>query len=496
MENKKKVSFFACLLPLVVAVAVLAYGLGIRPVLLGKSALPLEVLMFICILFVTAQLLIMRFSWGDIENGMSERIKGGAPTFLVMLSIGLMIGTWLVSGTIPYMIHIGMHVIAVKYIYVIAFLLTSFFSLCTGTSWGSAASIGVVLIGIGHMVGANMPVLAAAVISGSLLGDKMSPLSETTNLAANVSGVSVYDHVGSMAYSMIPSAAIASVMYLVCGFIFPAANGVGSAAGSMELMQVLESAFHMTPWLLLPVAFVLICSVMRMPAVLTMCLATLISAVQAFVIQGHSAVTIFQSMKSGFTFSMTGQSIPAGMETVLGALERGGIYDFASLIITGVLIFAFVGCLDVMDAMPVIVGRLLGFAKTRFTVVASTLGCGFAFMCILGHVSASILLTADIFYHKYDEIGLSRRVLSRSLEDSTTFTSCMMPWSLTAIYMVGVTGVSTFSYLPFLFCNFINLVLVLLYAATGWNCYGHKNEVQEAEVIPFAGDEIYSNEVS
>ncbi len=481
MSRKKEVKFIHCLFPVIVIIALMLYGIGIRQYVFKQSSLPLEALIVACIIIATIELLYLGFSWKEIEASIVAKFSKTIPATIVMISIGLLIGSWMVSGVIPMMIYYGIKIVNVQFIYLTAFLISCVFSIFTGTSWGSMATIGVVLISIGGAVNANMAILAATVISGATFGDKMSPLSDTTNLAAVLAEVSVYDHVRSMMNSTVPAAIIACVVYGICGFAFPTA-GISAGDGTIQnTLAVLDGLFHFNILLLLPVVIVVVGSVKKISAAIVMVVSALSATVLGLIFQDYPVTSVLKALSSGYNVSMATWMKDSGLTAdSLSVLNRGGVYQFSNMVILCFLIFTFVGCLDLINAMPTIVNRLLAFAKTRFSIVSMTLLSGVSLTALIGHGYASMMLTADIFKYKFDEQNVSRKVLSRSLEDSVTFMSSLIPWNITAVYMASITGVATTRYLPWMVLNLVNLAIALILAYTGIGCYINKTDREPA----------------
>ena len=482
MKEKKTVTFWHRLFPILFMLILVVYGMGIRSTVFGKSQIDLQLLIIICIVVTVAELLLLGFRWSEIEKSIVAVISKMMPAFIIMIAIGVLIGTWMISGTIPMMIYYGMQMVNVRFLYVTAFLISCVFSLVTGSSWGSIATIGVVLMSIAAASHANLAVVAAAAISGANFGDKMSPLSDTTNLAAMLAEIPVYSHVRSMMNSTIPAAAIATMVYLVYGLAAPVSDVGVDMANAEQMLAALKEMFHFNPLLLLPLLIVLVGSIKKLSSTIVMVASALVSAILALIFQNFSFDDVANSIISGFSTSMaTWMDTSSEGVAALSALNRGGLTQFQSVMLLAALIFAFIGCLDVIDATPAVVGKILGFAKTRFSLVVSTLVTGLVFNALLCHGYASMMLTANTFKGKYDELNVPRRVLSRSLEDSVTFTSTVIPWHMTAVFMSGIVGVTVAEYMPWMVMNYANIILAVILAYTGIGCFKNRKAGPELE---------------
>ncbi len=219
--TKKGASILHALLPIAFLFCLIVYGLILRPQIWHQPPIPLEIIFILAAVFMITELFILGHSWIDIQQGIINKLGKALPAFFILFCIGLIISSWIVSGTIPMLVFYGLKSINPKFIYLLAFIVPVIFSSLTGTSWGSAGTIGVVIIGIATAMQANLGITAGAVIGGAYFGDKMSPLSDTTNLAALAAEVNLYDHIQSMTITTLPSAALAAIAYFVLGFIYP-----------------------------------------------------------------------------------------------------------------------------------------------------------------------------------------------------------------------------------------------------------------------------------
>ncbi len=262
--SKKPSSFLQALFPVAGLVTILAYGLIIRPHAQGLDPFPLEIVFLTAAVIAIGQLAWLGLTWDEVQSSIVKKLSKAFPAILILFTIGMIIGSWIVSGTIPMLIYYGIKIINPEYIYVISFLVAAVFSTCTGTSWGSVGTVGIVLIGVAATINADLAITAGAIIGGVFFGDKMSPLSDTTNVAALAAEVPLWDHIQSMMYTTMPSALIASVLYFVLGFVYPVeANGAEAIAQTDTSLMGISGLFNFSILLLIPVAIVVYGSIKK-----------------------------------------------------------------------------------------------------------------------------------------------------------------------------------------------------------------------------------------
>lgn len=377
-------------------------------------------------------------------------------------------------------VYYGIKLINPKYLYLVAFLLASVFSLLTGTSWGSAGTIGIVLMGVGHAVDANLAVLAAAIIGGSYFGDKMSPLSDTTNMAALGAGVSVYDHVHSMLFTTGPAYIISCVLYLIMGKVYPAVSADTSGLVQPTL-DALSSSFNFNILLLIPPLIVLIGAFRKKPSLPTLITSVIVASILAVTVQGFSGTDLFQTLYKGFNSEMI-TWVAQLPDNVVEILNRGGLYSLSEAVTITFMVFIYIGSIELIGAMQIVVNRLFGFVKTRpGTIIASLLSSSII-NGITSNQYATSFIVGDAFQKKYDDLGIPRKVLSRSIEDYGTFIEPMLPWTTTGAYMVLTLGVPYAKYVPYMFLPLINFVIAPILAITGIGCfYNEKQKVAKAK---------------
>lgn len=485
MEVKKKeVKFFHAVLPVIILFATMIYGLGIRPFLLGQDAFSVELLMVFVSSIVVLEMVYLGFTWKEIELSIVKKLAQAIPAFMIILAIGVLVGSWMISGVIPMLVYYGIKLVNPSYLYAICLLVPIIFSTSCGTSWGTMSTIGVVLIGVANAVGGNPAIATAAIVSGAFFGDKMSPLSDTTNLTALACGISVIDHIKSMMYNTIPATVIALIGYLIIGTLNPPALAGAADTSVLDVtLAALNQLFNFNVLLLVPLLIVIIGSVKGMPTVPVMVTSSFSAVGLGLVFQDYTFSSIVKALTSGYSIEMATWVTTELPTSILTILQRGGIYMLSGTIVIGWTIFFFMGSMELINAIPTVVNRMFFFAKTRFSIIVSTLITGVFIMATMGHVYASIFLNSDIFKKKYDEIGISRRVLSRSIEDSSTFFDPIFPWTICGVFVATTFGVPTLSYDKFMILPFVNIILSVIYAYTGFGVFkANKDELIEAQL--------------
>jgi NhaC family Na+:H+ antiporter len=474
-EKVEKVEFSQAIIPILIFFVLLIYGLFIHPQLFD-GRLPLEVLILIAISAASIHLFHLGYDWHTIQSHIVKKVGESVPIVMILFAIGVLIGSWIVSGTIPMLIYYGISIINGQWIYIFAFLICIIFSLLTGTSWGSAGTIGIVMMGIAEIYGASLPITAAAVVGGSFFGDKMSPLSDTTNIASLATGVHVMDHIKSMTYTTGPSALIAALIYF---FMSPGMSGVKiNSAQQLQSIQLtlaeLSQLFHFNILLLLPLVVVVWGSVTRRPIFLTLLGSAWLAMILAFVFQDFSFSDVFNSFNKGFSVDMA-----PGLElksNVVQILNRGGLYNLIEGIVISILIFAFIGVLDVIDAIPLTINSAMKKLRSRSQTVAASLTATWITNLMASNQYATSFIIGSAFNKKYDEMKINRKVLSRTLEDAGTMMENLAPWTPSGIFMAGALGVSVMEYAPYQFLSWINIIIAYIFAFTGIACFYGKEK--------------------
>ncbi len=411
-------------------------------------------------------------SWDDIQRATGVKLAAVLPAVLILLAIGMLIATWVVSGTIPFLVYWGVRLVRPEYLALTAFLATAIMSTFTGTSWGSAGTIGVALVATAAALGAPLGLVAGAVVSGAYLGDKMSPLSDTTILSGMAAGAPLFRHIRHMLYTAVPSFAGCLVLYTLASRLTPFATA-GLPATARTLLADIERAYRLHWIVLLPPAVVIWGIVRRMPAALAITLSSVVAAAIGVAFQGFALRDALLAPVSGFRLDMLGEAGPgptAGSEAFRTLLERGGLEAMAPTLVLIIAAFLLTGAMEASGALDLLISRLLSRSGSVFGLVASTMASGGTLVALTSHAGVTALVVGEMFQPAYRERGLAPENLSRSIEDSVTITEPLMPWTVSGVFMATTLGVATTRYAPWaLFCyggSFTSLLLAGLYQRT------------------------------
>ncbi len=463
---KNSISLTEAMLPLLTMLALLIAGGQIIPI-----ATELLVIVMIAAAAVAGLSAIrMGHSFDDIQRSTGEKLAAVLPMLLILLTIGMLIGTWMFSGTIPIMIYYGLQLVSPRHLVLTAFLVTSIMSLCTGTSWGSAGTIGVALMGMAHAMNAPIAATAGAVISGAYFGDKMSPLSDTTNISAIGANADLYDHIRHMLFTAVPSFILAVIAYSFAGTLFQGDASV-LPKSAVQLLGEIETAYRLNWLALLPPLIVVVGIIRKYPAVLVMMTSCIVAMVLGMAVQGFSLPNAIAAAVNGFNAAM----IP-GSDTISEAfirlLNRGGLVSMLGNLLMIIAAFLLAGAMDVSGALDKIIHSMLHYARSTFGLIAATMGAGLVMIGVTSHGGVTALIVGGLFQKAYRERGFAPENLSRSLEDSVTITEPLLPWTVSALFMASTVGVPTIEYLPWAtFCytgTFFSLLWAALYDRTGF----------------------------
>ncbi len=406
-------------------------------------------------------------SWEDIQRSTGEKLAAVLPVILILLAIGMLIATWTASGTIPALIAAGIRLINPHYFVLSTFLVTAVMSLATGTSWGSAGTLGVALMGAAAAVGVSLPATAGAVLSGAYLGDKMSPLSDSTNICAIGAGADLYAHIRHMLYTAMPSAVLALLVYATLGRSAVESSGIPESA--TLLLAEIDRVFSLGPLVYLPPVVVLAGILLRIPPALALAASSVVAMVIAATAQGFAVETVLLAAVRGFDASMVidlGLD-PATLSPVFERLlERGGLYSMAPILVLVLTAFLLAAGMDESGALERLLETLLARVRSTFGLIGATMGAGSTMIALTSHGGVTALIVGGMFQPAYRERQLAPVNLSRSLEDSVTIVEPLMPWTVSGIFMATTLGVSTTELLPWAVFCYGGPVFSLLLAAT------------------------------
>ncbi len=467
IKEKKEPSLGIALLPIIFAIVLLVWGVGI---LKANAAIMLLIIsMFVTLLSIYS----LGYTWDELmAKGIRPTIDRAMGAILILIMVGPLVGAWLVSGTIPYFIYLGLHILTPKTFLVSAAVLCAISSVMTGTSWGSAATLGVALMGVAYGLGVPLPVAAGAVVAGCYFGDKISPISDTTILAAATAETDLFDHIKSMLWTTLPAFLISLVVYQIFSFKVVGSIDYGRIN---ELLEGIATTFTLNPILLLPPIVVFFLSYKKIPSIPTLWIGTVIAMVLAWTMQGAGFSDVISAMYKGGSFDT---SIPE----LNNLLNRGGITSMVSAIATVFMAYIFAGEMEYTGMLEKILNSLKkAFIKGKVgNLILSTSLTGIITGVVTGNSYLSIIVPGRIYQPVFNELGIKRSVLSRTTEDSGTVIVPLVPWSAAGVYMAATLGVSTLSYLPWAIMCYLGFIIAWIYGYTGKAVWKVKDSKEES----------------
>lgn len=435
----------------------------------GGSQIALLSATSVCVMLAMG---IYRCRWAVLEESIIDNIRASASAIVILLLIGAIAGTWMISGVVPTMIYYGLQILHPSFFLVASCVICAVVSLMTGSSWTTIATIGVALMGIGEAMGFPEGWVAGAIISGAYFGDKLSLLSDTTVLASSTVGVNVFTHIRYMLYTTVPSMLIALGVFTVAGLTLDH----GAATHAEQYAATLAATFRITPWLLLVPLVTGIFIAKKLPAIVTLFCAVVFACVAMLLAQPEMVARVagvegldFMSGFKGVLMSCFGPTaIPTGtpqLDELVATRGMAGMLNTVWLIICAM---CFGGVMTGSGMLRSLTAIFLRFVRRTFSAVASTVGAGIFFNLCTADQYISIILSGRLFKDLYADRGLEPRLLSRSVEDSATVCSVLIPWNSCGMTQATVLGVSTFVYAPYCIFNIVSPLMSLLVAAVGW----------------------------
>lgn len=469
-KNKTTPTLVQSLIPLVFLIALLALNVAFYGDNSLGGANQIALLLSAGVAVIVA--MFAGSKWDKLFDGVVTSIGSALPALLILLMIGALAGTWLISGVVPAMIYYGLDVLHPTIFLFATCIVCAIVSLATGSSWTTVATVGVALMGIGRILGFSDGMIAGAIISGAYFGDKMSPLSDTTNLAPAMAGTDLITHIKHMTWTTIPSFSIASLIFLALGFTVDASTNI---EGVEMLQAAIESKFAINLWLfLVPVAVILLI-VKKVPAVPALMIGALLGGLFAVLFQPELIRSLAESgadfWKAAYMVVVnamtTDVAIVSGNAMADELLSSGGMNGMLGTIWLIVCAMSFGGVMEASGMLERIADTILHLAASTGSLIAST-----AATCLTFNVTASdqylaIVVPGRMFAKEYERRGLALENLSRALEDSGTVTSALVPWNTCGAYHAGVLGVATGTYLPFAFFNIISPIMTVIYGYLG-----------------------------
>ena len=464
-------SFFGALLPIIFLIALLSFNVY----LYGDDSLggANQLALLLSAAFATIMGLKSGTSWKSILKGVGNSIASTTPAIIILLLIGSLAGTWLISGIVPTMIYYGLQILNPKIFLVAAAIICAIVSLASGSSWSTIATVGIALLGIGNALDISNGLTAGAIISGAYFGDKMSPLSDTTNLAPAMAGTDLFTHIRHMMYTTIPSFVISLLIFLFIGLSM---DNTQNSDDITNLLMAIESSFNISPWLFLVPVIVLLLIMKKVPALPALFAGTLLGGIFAIIFQPHLIIELsgidsnfFQASYVSIINAMGSEtSINTSNEMINDLLSSGGMYGMLNTIWLIICAMCFGGVMEASGALKKISQSIIQYAESTGSVIATT-----ACTCLFFNVTASdqylsIVVPGRMYADTFKDKGLAPENLSRTLEDSGTVTSVLVPWNTCGATQSAALGVATMTYLPFCFFNIISPLMTILYGYLGF----------------------------
>ena len=410
------------------------------------------------------------YKWKDIESGIVKGIGMGMSAILILLAVGALIGTLIMSGTVPAMIYYGLNILSPSIFYFATCIICAIAALSIGSSWTVAGTLGVALMGIATGLGLSPSITAGAVISGAYFGDKMSPLSDTTNLAPAIAGTDLFTHIKHMLWTTGPSLVIALVMFLFIGLT----TEISGNAQGLELIQTtLKNTFNISIVSFIPIIVIFILAYNKVPAFPTILIGALLAGLFSAILQPQIVNNFVDQpelstslvMISGiWTALHSGFVLESGVEIVDDLLTRGGMASMLNTIWLVICALTFGAVLETTNLLKKLVESVLSLANSTGSLIITTIATCIGVNIIAADQYISIVLPGRMYRAEFARKKLAARNLSRTLEDSGTITSPLIPWNTCGAYMSASLGVATFSYLPFCFFNIVNPIIAIIYA--------------------------------
>lgn len=443
-----------------ISISIVVYGLDPHiPMLLG--------------VFVSS-LVALRcgFSWQNIQNGMVRGITNALPATIILIIVGILIGVWILGGVVPTLIYYGLTILSPAIFLPVTVVICALTSLATGTSWGTTGTIGVALMGVGAGLGFPLPLVAGAVLSGAYFGDKMSPLSDTTNMAPALAGTDLFTHIKHMSYTTGVSITLTLIIEIILGLRY--SGGEGDVERVSTILAVLNENYTINLAMILPPLIVMFVSFRKMPAIPGITLGVVAGAILAVALQGADYNALVNAAFAGVE-SATGNA------DVDSLLTRGGMDSMMYTISLVIVAMMFGGVMERTNQLKAIADKVLSMVKSDGGLIASTVFTGIGANMILCDQYMAIVMGARTYAQAYSDRGLAPENLSRAVEDSATVTANLVPWNSGGAYQAATLGVATIAYLPFAFFCWLSPVVTLIFGYMGWTIWKKETAAAEAE---------------
>lgn len=448
---QRRPSFGFALFIFLTNVVMLALGIFILKV-------DLHPLLIVCVVFTSLMCMKVGFTWNEIERALCNGVDRAMTSMFIFILIGMLIGAWTQSGTVPGLVYYGLGLLSPKFFLPAGFIACAIMSFATGTCWGTGGTLGVALLGIGAGMGMPLPLVAGMVISGSYFGDKMSPVSDTNNLSSVNSGANIYGHIASMMRTAIPTFFISLIIYSVISFKY--ADSHFNIADVEAIRSAIAGQFTINFWILVPLIVLLVVSFMKVAPVPALFSGVLAGTLIGAFVQGASLTDIITCLNYGFS-GETGNAV------VDKIINNGGIQDMMWTFSLAFIAVTLGGILDDMKILEVIIEKITQKLKSQFALVTSTIISSIVSNAAMGENYLSSIINSRLWATAYDKVGLQRRMLSRCVEEGANLTSALIPWTTAGAFFYGAFNISPFVYAPYAFSNYICFIMTIVLAFFG-----------------------------
>ncbi len=460
-EEKKKMTAGKSILVLIVALIILLYCVAVLKANPGVS-------LILTALAAMGLGMLFGCKWKDFEGDIGDTFKTMFMGMLIMMFVGILIGAWMVSGTVPFMMYYGLKLLPAPIFLVASCLLCCVMSLMTGTSWGTMGTIGVALMGVAEGLDIPAAYAAGAIVVGAIFGDKLSPLSDTTIMAPYVSGVDIIDHIKSMLYTTVPCLFISLIVYIVLGLQFQGDSIANENYN--QILNTLESNFNLNPILLLPPIVVLVLIFLRKPTIPVFGIGIVLAMLLAMIVQGRNITEVMSALTQGI-------QMDTGVPLVDSMINRGGLLSMMSSValIIGAAVFSSV--LKTTGAFDTLLNSITKYAKGRKSVLSFSYVLHLILASLTGVYLVTFSIVGPILGPLFDKYNLHRKNLSRMLEDTGTAFSPIIPWSNISIFILGTLGVSSFEYVLYAPLTYLGILFAAIYIVTGFGIFNTEGKM-------------------
>lgn len=473
MNNRPTPSPLLSLVPILILVAMLAVTIHLfgSDALAGGSQVCLITASAICVLIGMGG---YKRTWKEFEDAITKNIAGIGTALLILLLIGALSGAWMVCGVVPTLIYYGIQIIDPNFFLVSTCVICAIVSVMTGSSWTTIATIGIALLGIGKALGFEEGWIAGAIVSGAYFGDKVSPLSDTTVLASSTVGTPLFTHIKYLLLTTVPSMLITLIIFTIAGLSFESPSSIQIA----EFTQALGDKFHISIWLMIVPIVTGVMIAKRVPSIITLFLSAMLAIVFAFIFQPELLLEIsgtgegvMSLVKGGMNTLFGSTSLDAGNAEINDLISTRGMSGMMDTIWLIICAMCFGGAMTAGGMLASITSVFIRFTKKCVSLVSSTVATGLFMNLTTADQYISIILTGNMFKDIYKKNGYDSRLLGRTVEDSVTVTSPLIPWNSCGMTQSTVLGVSTFVYFPYCFFNYISPLMSIFMAAIGYKIY-------------------------